>query len=74
MSTSSFSRALKPLSLALVSSIAMLSGVAQAADVDVYGVIDSGLYYTKSSGGDATLEMASGISKGSRVGMRGKEL
>lgn len=74
MSIASFAKVLKPMPLALAVSIAMLSGTVIAADVTVYGVVDSGLYYTKASGSDATLEMASGITKGSRVGLRGKEL
>ena len=59
---------------------------AQAADVSVYGVVDTGLAYTyndnwtgsengvvHSTDGESSLEMASGINASSRVGIVGSE-
>lgn len=44
-----------------------------AADVDIYGVIDLGLHYAKSSSAPHAMTMDSGITKGSRFGFKGKE-
>lgn len=55
---------------------------AQAADVSVYGVVDTGLAYTCNdewtvdehvTDGESNLEMASGINASSRVGITGSE-
>lgn len=55
---------------------------AQAADVSVYGVVDTGLAYTYNdewtvdehvTDGESNLEMASGINASSRVGITGSE-
>lgn len=51
----------------------LAAGGTSAAEVDVYGVIDLGLHYVNSDSAPASGAMDSGISKGSRIGMRGKE-
>ena len=54
------------------------AGAAQAANVDVYGIVDTGLSYIHKDLDNGTkktdnLSMASGISRGSRWGLRGTE-
>ena len=49
-------------------------GAAQAADVETYGVVDTGFTFTHVSDGNQNkLEMSSGNYAGSRFGLRGKE-
>lgn len=59
---------------------AAIIGAAQAADVQVYGVVDMGLSLSRASGngpnakdGDWSASMNSGMRNSSRVGLRGKE-
>lgn len=47
---------------------------AMAADVTMYGLIDIGGKYDRSTGSDATFEMNSGQIAGSRFGLRAKEV
>ncbi len=47
---------------------------ATAADVTMYGLIDIGGKYDRSTGSDATFEMNSGQIAGSRFGLRAKEV
>ena len=47
---------------------------ATAADVTMYGLIDIGGKYARSTGSDATFEMNSGQIAGSRYGLRAKEV
>ena len=49
-----------------------MTGASQAADVEVYGLIDQGLKVTR-DGGENTFEMNPGQIAGSRVGLRIKE-
>lgn len=72
------SRSLTKLAQALIPAVAILaaSGAAQAADVQVYGRIDTGLIY-HNYGGDSTASdtftMNSGVNTSSRVGIQGSE-
>ena len=65
---------MKNFKLSLLASAALLAltGVTQAADVEVYGLIDQGLKVTR-DGGETTFEMNPGQIAGSRVGLRIKE-
>ncbi len=65
---------MKSFKLSLLASAAMLAmtGASQAADVEVYGLIDQGLKVTRDKG-ENTFEMNSGQIAGSRVGLRIKE-
>lgn len=65
---------MKSFKLSLLASAAMLAmtGASQAADVEVYGLIDQGLKVTR-DGGENTFEMNPGQIAGSRVGLRIKE-
>lgn len=65
---------MKSFKLSLLASAAMLAmtGASQAADVEVYGLIDQGLKVTR-DGGENTFEMNAGQISGSRVGLRIKE-
>lgn len=65
---------MKSFKLSLLASAAMLAmtGASQAADVEVYGLIDQGFKVTR-DGGENTFEMNSGQIAGSRVGLRIKE-
>lgn len=65
---------MKSFKLSLLASAAMLAlvGTSQAADVEVYGLIDQGLKVTR-DGGENTFEMNPGQIAGSRVGLRIKE-
>lgn len=64
-------------SLALAVLAASLSGAqafaASESSVELYGVIDTGVYVHHASNGHTVAEMASGITKGSRFGLKGKE-
>lgn len=65
--------------LAWAIGIALLSTTASAADCQIYGVIDEGLSFvrTDADNGKAAsnnLNLSSGLSKGSRVGIRGVEV
>lgn len=61
------------LPIAVVTAAAFASMTAGAANVDVYGIVDTGLHYSKADSGDTTVTMDSGITKGSRVGLIGSE-
>ena len=60
------------LSVLASAALLALTGASQAADVEVYGLIDQGLKVTR-DGGENTFEMNSGQIAGSRVGLRIKE-
>ena len=67
--------------LAALAVLGAFAGTAAAADVTLYGVVDTGLAFTyqkvTNSKGDSTemntFEMANGINAGSRFGLRGTE-
>lgn len=64
----------RSLPLFVMSGLALcVAQAVQAADVDVYGIVDVGMHYTDSKYGDSSTTMDSGISKGSRIGLRGSE-
>ena len=64
----------RSLPLFVMSCLALcVAQAVQAADVDVYGIVDVGMHYTDSKYGDSSTTMDSGISKGSRIGLRGSE-
>ena len=44
-----------------------------ASNVALYGVLDTGVYAHHASNGKTIVEMASGITKGSRFGLEGQE-
>lgn len=44
-----------------------------ASNVTLYGVLDTGVYAHHASNGKTIVEMASGITKGSRFGLEGQE-
>lgn len=46
---------------------------AQADNIKLYGVVDTGVYVHHASNGTTVVDMASGITKGSRWGLEGKE-
>lgn len=56
---------------------ALTCGAAMAAEpsssVKLYGVLDTGVYAHHASSGQTVVEMASGITKGSRFGLEGQE-
>lgn len=56
---------------------ALTCGAAMAAEpsssVKLYGVLDTGVYAYHASSGQTVVEMASGITKGSRFGLEGQE-
>lgn len=60
------------LSVLASAALLALTGASQAADVEVYGLIDQGLKVTR-DGGENTFEMNAGQISGSRVGLRIKE-
>ena len=59
--------------LATAAALTAFASGAVAMDVDVYGIVDLGMHWTKSNTSKHAFVMDSGITKGSRVGMRGKE-
>ena len=59
--------------LATAAALTAFASGAFAMDVDVYGVVDLGMHWTNSNPSKHAFVMDSGITKGSRVGMRGKE-
>lgn len=62
------------LSLLTAAVAASLAGSACAMDTQVYGVVDLGVHWTDSQASDtSSFTMDSGITKGSRVGLRGGE-
>lgn len=46
---------------------------APSSSVKLYGVLDTGVYAHHASNGQTIVEMASGITKGSRFGLEGQE-
>lgn len=46
---------------------------APSSSVKLYGVLDTGVYAHHASDGQTIVEMASGITKGSRFGLEGQE-
>lgn len=65
---------LKKSCAALAVLSAVFAGAASAADVQVYGRVDTGLYLTKSDAtGVRSLSMESGIAGASRFGFKGSE-
>lgn len=64
------SKALTAILAALSSSLAW---AAADSSVQIYGVLDTGVYIHRASNGNTVTEMASGITKGSRWGLKGKE-
>ena len=60
------------LSVLASAALLALTGASQAADVEVYGLIDQGLKVTR-DGGENAFEMNAGQISGSRVGLRIKE-
>ncbi len=58
--------------VALATALACVAMSASAADVTVYGRVDTGLLYTD-NGEDQTVEMSSGFAGASRFGMKGSE-
>ncbi|MDO5532510.1 porin [Sutterella sp.] len=63
--------------LAVAVAAAFVSGAAAAADVEVYGVVDTGLVYSRTTGNHIeksdTFSMDTGVNAGSRFGLRGSE-
>lgn len=59
--------------LATAAALTAFTSGAFAMDVNVYGVVDLGMHWTNSNTSKHAFVMDSGITKGSRVGMRGKE-
>ena len=59
--------------LATAAALTAFASGAFAMDVNVYGVVDLGMHWTNSNTSKHAFVMDSGITKGSRVGMRGKE-
>lgn len=45
----------------------------QADNIKLYGIVDTGVYVHHASNGTTVVDMASGITKGSRWGLEGKE-
>lgn len=67
---------MKSFKLSLLASAALLAftGASQAADVQVYGRIDTGFLYTLNNGESSdTFQMTSGQSTGTRWGLKGSE-
>ena len=64
---------IKTSALATAAALTAFASGAFAMDVDVYGVVDLGMHWTNSNTAKHAFVMDSGITKGSRVGMRGKE-
>ena len=64
-------------SLMALAVMGAFAGTAMAANVTVYGVIDTGLQYqhvdTDGVANESTFEMSSGVMSGSRVGLKGSE-
>ncbi len=56
---------------------ALMSAAAGAADITLYGVVDTGFVYTNTdtltTGTDESFQMMSGFSSGSRIGFKGTE-
>lgn len=59
-----------PLSALVLLLSAAVSLPAHSADAEIYGLIDTGFKFSRSSGEDATLALQSGQINGSRVGLR----
>ena len=71
--------------LAALAVLGALAGTAAAADVNLYGVVDTGLAYTykntelaaseadRTNGGESQFGMQSGYNSGSRFGLKGTE-
>lgn len=65
---------MKSFRISLIAAALLASGALQAADVDLYGRIDTGFLYTLNNGESSdTFAMVSGRSSGSRFGFKGKE-
>lgn len=65
---------MKSFRVSLIAAALLASGALQAADVDLYGRIDTGFLYTLNNGESSdTFAMVSGRSSGSRFGFKGKE-
>ena len=59
--------------LTAVAVLGALSGATLAADVTLYGVIDTGFTYQHTEGGDDSFAMTSGSYAGPRFGFKGTE-
>ena len=62
--------------IAIAVAAAMTAAAAGAANVEIYGIVDTGLGYTNKdtlAGTTETFEMINGYTAGSRVGFKGKE-
>ena len=71
--------------LAALAVLGAFAGTAAAADVNLYGVVDTGLAYTykntefaaldadRTNGGESRFGMQSGYNSGSRFGLKGTE-
>ena len=59
--------------LTAVAVLCALSGATLAADVTLYGVIDTGFTYQHTEGGDDSFAMTSGSYAGPRFGFKGTE-
>lgn len=62
--------------IAIAAAAAMSAAAADAASVELYGIVDTGLDYTNKdalAGTTETFEMINGYNSGSRVGFKGKE-
>ena len=57
----------------LAAALLAAAGMAQAADVQIYGLVDIGGKYARETGGDSTFAMQSGQIAGSRFGLRATE-
>lgn len=65
---------MKSFRISLIAAALLASGALQAADIDLYGRIDTGFLYTLNNGESSdTFAMVSGRSSGSRFGFKGKE-
>lgn len=65
--------ALKAAAAAAVCAAALAAQSAAAADVTIYGTVDTGLRWTHVRGGDDTLELVSGDNLSPAVGLEGTE-
>ena len=57
----------------LAAALLAAAGMAQAADVQIYGLVDIGGKYARETGSDSTFAMQSGQIAGSRFGLRATE-
>ncbi len=65
---------MKSFRISLIAAALLASSALQAADIDLYGRIDTGFLYTLNNGESSdTFAMTSGRSSGSRFGFKGKE-